>query len=266
VILSRIDSDFLRYLLGNGCQPGARLPALEDVSAEIGVSVGKLREQLEVARALGLVEVSPRRGIHCRGYEFLPAIRMSLLLALSLDRGAFAAFSALRTHLETAFWDEAVVLLTPADKAHLGDLVAMAWHKLGQERIQIPHPEHRELHLTIFSRLPNPFVRGLLEAYWDGYEAVEFSTYADYGYLRDVWTYHERIVEALCAGDFPAGKQFLTEHMRLIDKLGVAHEGKIAVATKHEEESNDHRDARSAVRGGAASDADQRLLDQHRYR
>ncbi|HEX9117159.1 MAG TPA: FCD domain-containing protein, partial [Anaerolineae bacterium] len=93
------------------------------------------------------------------------------------------------------------------------------------ERVQIPHPEHRELHLTIFRRLANPFVRGLLEVYWDGYEAVELNTYADYSYLTEVWDYHQRFVEAICAGDIAAGKQLLIEHMQLIDKLGVSHEG-----------------------------------------
>jgi DNA-binding FadR family transcriptional regulator len=224
VILSRIDSDFLRFLLSRDTQAGARLPALEQISAETGISVGKLREQLEVARALGLVEVGPRRGIRCRGYEFLPAVRLSLLVAVALDPSAFRAFSVLRIHLETAFWDEAVVLLSDDDRLHLSDLVLRARAKLGQERIQIPHPEHRELHLTIYARLDNPFVRGLLEAYWDAYEAVELNTYADYAYLQSVWDYHERIVGAICAGDFARGKELLSEHHRLLDKMGNSHE------------------------------------------
>ena len=121
MILSTIDSDFLRYLLTTAAEPqgleaGARLPALDEISAQTGISVGKLREQLEVARALGLVEVSPRRGIRCRAYEFLPAVRLSLMIALSLDRRMFKAYSTLRIHLETAFWDEAVALLTEADR------------------------------------------------------------------------------------------------------------------------------------------------------
>jgi DNA-binding FadR family transcriptional regulator len=224
VILSGIDSEFLHYLLTRGCEPGTRLPALEIISAETGISIGKLREQLEVARALGLVEVGPRRGIRFRGYDFLPAVRLSLMVALSLDRHAFRAFSALRIHLEAAFWDEAVALLTPEDKEHLRELVARALAKLNRERIQIPHPEHRELHLTIFSRLDNLFVRGLLEAYWDAYEAVELNTYADYDYLQGVWNYHERIVEAIWGGDHATGKMLLTEHHRLLDKMGNSHE------------------------------------------
>lgn len=224
MILSQIESDFLRYLLATGCQPGERLPSLGEISAEIGISTGKLREQFEVARVLGLVEASPRRGIRCQKYDFLPAVRLALMVALGLDRSAFHAFSALRIHLETAFWDEAVVLLSDDDKAGLRELVAHALEKLADERIQIPYPEHRAFHLGIFRRLENPFVLGLLEAYWDAYEAVELNTYADYGYLQEVWGYHARIVEALQAGDYATGKTLLTQHMRLIDKMGVAHE------------------------------------------
>jgi DNA-binding FadR family transcriptional regulator len=250
VISGDVDSEFLRYLLRNANQqgPGGRLPSLSEISAETGVSVGKLREQLQVARMLGLVEIRPRRGIRLLRYNFLPAVRLSLMIALSLDRGAFYQYSVLRIHLETAFWDEAADLLTEADKRCLMELVERAQIKLGQrstgavpardmaksgvagssaapvERIQIPHPEHRAFHLKIYSRLNNPFVQGLLEAYWDAYEAVEFSTYADYGYLQEVWSYHAHIAEALSQGEYAVGKELLMAHMALIDRLGNTHE------------------------------------------
>lgn len=240
MISGSVDSEFLQYLLRNAGSPGGRLPSLSEISTETGVSVGKLREQLQVARMLGLVEISPRRGIRLLPYNFLPAVRLSLMIALSLNRDVFYQYSMLRIHLETAFWDEAVQLLTVADKDHLMELVECAQFKLGQrsatrpgaagggpvpvERIQIPHPEHRAFHLTIYSRLANPFVLGLLEAYWDAYEAVEFSTYADYGYLQEVWSYHARIAEALCQDEYARGKELLVAHMALIDRLGITHE------------------------------------------
>ena len=45
------------------------------------------------------------------------------------------------------------------------------------------------------------FVKGLLEAYWEAYEAVGLSLFSDYYYLREVWTYHQGIVDAILAGD-----------------------------------------------------------------
>ena len=222
MISNMVESDFLRYLMVNGCEPGSRLPSLKEISVEIGISVGKLREQLEVARIMGLIDASPRRGIRCREYSFQPAVNLGLMMALAINPDQFSAYGTLRAHMETAFWDEAVALLWDEDKEYLRQLVVEAKAKLGQDRIQIPHQEHRELHLTIFRRLENPFVLGLLEAYWNAYEAVELNTYADYAYLQAVWDYHGRIVDALWAGNTDEGKQLLIQHMNLLDKRGVS--------------------------------------------
>ncbi len=225
MITTKIESDLLRYLLEQKYEPGDRLPSLNELSKETGIGVGKLREQLEVVRTLGLIDARPRRGIVRTEYDFLPPVRLSLLAALAIDRNHFEAFSGLRIHLEMAYWDEAVALLTDEDMSHLKSLVEQGICKLSQPRIQIPFQEHRDLHLTIYRRLNNPFVIGLLEAYWDAYEAVELSTYADYQYLTDVWAYHQRIVDALCAGETQLGKQLLVEHMQLLDSRGMNLDG-----------------------------------------
>lgn len=221
-MVQQLDSDFLRYLYESGSQPGDRLPSLQELSVTTGISIGKLREQMEVARMLGLVEASPRRGIVRTAYSFSPPVRLSLLTALAEDRHHFEQFGSLRAHLELAYWHEAVVLLSDEDKAYLRLLIERAQGKLNQARIQIPSQEHRELHLAIFRRLNNPFVLGLLEAYWDAYEAAELNTYADYAYLCSVWTYHERIVSAIEGGEYEQGRQLLREHMQLLNSRGIA--------------------------------------------
>ncbi len=227
---SCLNCEFLSYLIDEGFEPGERLPSLVELSNEIGISVGKLREQLEMTRMLGLVEASPRRGITRKEYSFLPPVQLSLLTALRLDRSHFKQFSNLRTNLEAVYWEAAVDALTDADKRHLQKLVQTAQLKLTPPRIQIPYPEHRQLHLAIFSRLDNPFVLGLLEAYWDAYEAVELNTYADIGYLNEVWDYHERIVDAICNNEVEEGRLLLVEHMNLIKSRGIA----VQVGMDHE--------------------------------
>jgi len=62
-------SDFMRYLAAHEGVEGV-LPPLADISGELGISVAALREQLEVARALGLVEVRPRTGMKRLSYSF----------------------------------------------------------------------------------------------------------------------------------------------------------------------------------------------------
>jgi DNA-binding FadR family transcriptional regulator len=193
-----------------------RLPSLNEVSKELGVSVALLREQVEVAKAIGLVEVRPRTGIRRLPYTFLPAVRQSLAYAVAVDPGYFLAYSDLRIHLETVYWHEAAKCLTAEDHEELKRLVTQAWAKLNPPVVQIPHDEHRRLHLKIYSRLDNPFVYGLLEAYWEAYEEVGLNLYTDLDYLQQVWRYHEEMVDAICAGDFDRGYTALVQHKDLL--------------------------------------------------
>src|SRR5215207_191203 len=209
-------SEFLRYLASNAEAEGG-IPALKDLSDQLGLSIAALREQLEVARALGLVEVKPRMGTRRREYSFTPAIRQSLGYALALDNNHFRKYAELRKHVESAFWHQAVRKLTDDDKQDLQNLVARAWEKLRGTPVQVPHEEHCLLHLKIYSRLDNPFVTGILEAYWEAYEAVGLNVFAGgYEYLQEVWRYHQKMVEAICTGDFEAGYDALVAHTDLL--------------------------------------------------
>lgn len=213
--------DLLTYLScpePNGEEDPDRIPPLTELSEEYGVSIASLREQLGVARALGFVEVRPRTGIRRLPYSFAPAVQASLSYAISLDRGYFDDFSDLRRHVEANYWYQAVERLTEEDRARLHALVESAEQKLADSPVRLPHSEHRELHLAIFSRLENPFVTGILEAYWDAYEEVGFNRYTELGYLKQVWTYHREIVNAICEGDFEKGYQQLLSHMDLIQQ------------------------------------------------
>jgi len=210
------NSELVRYLVEEGFAPGERLPALTDLSDTLQVSVGKLREQLEVARQLGFVSVRPRLGTRREAYDFYPAIRTSLMFGLATGEARFEQFSQLRQMVEANMWPEAVVLLTAGDKAHLRELVSCAWQKLHGHPVHIPNGEHRELHLTFFRRLDNPFVQGILQAYWDAYEVTELTRFADYQYWLDVWTYHDGIVAAIESGDFDEGRRLLIEHFQLL--------------------------------------------------
>jgi DNA-binding FadR family transcriptional regulator len=214
--LDKLESEFLKYLIEYHVNPGDRLPPLTEVGDDMGVSVGKLREQVSVARGLGVVSVRPRLGIQREPFDFAETVLPAVLFSLATGEACFAQLSRLRQAIEVSFWDEAVVLLTSDDKARLGQLVSDAWAKLRGDPIHIPNGEHRQLHLTIFGRLDNPFVRGLLVAYWDAYEASELTRFVGYQYWLDVWTYHQRIVEALCADDFEHGRGLLKEHFSLL--------------------------------------------------
>ncbi len=213
-----LESDFLEYIVEHGYQPGDRLPTINELQEKdrLGISISKVREQLEVARALGLVEVRSKTGMRMKEYSFMPAVRLSLMYALAVDPAYFETFSELRNHIETAFWNEACETLTDEDTAIMRACVDAARQKLLGARIVIPNAEHRRFHLTVFKRLDNPFVMGLLEAYWDAYEAVELNRYADYDYHRQVWDYHEQILDAICAQDYDRARQLFIDHTKLL--------------------------------------------------
>lgn len=208
----------LLNFIASKCQDGERLPPLTDLSVELGISIAALREQLEVARSLGIVEVRPKTGIRRVPFTFRPSVISGLNYAARVSPNLFQAYSDLRRHLEVAYWPEAVRRLSQEDHKFLRDLIKRANEKLAQQPPLIPQQEHRELHLIMYRRLDNTFVTGLLEAYWEIYEAVGLAVYLDMDYLHRVWNYHEKIVEAICLGDYEVGYQMLTEHMDLLNQ------------------------------------------------
>jgi DNA-binding FadR family transcriptional regulator len=209
-------SKFTKYLANHDQSEAQNLPALSNLSKMLNISVAGLREQLEVARALGLVDVRPRKGIRKLPYKFLPAVRLSLAYALTTDSTHFEEFADLRKHVEEAYWYEAVAKLTGDDLTFLNSLIHNAWKKLNGNPIQIPHLEHRELHLTIYKQLNNEFVNGILEAYWDAYETIGLNVYTGLTYLQEVWQYHQQMVEAICIKDYQLGYRKLLDHTDLI--------------------------------------------------
>ena len=216
---SKDTSDFIAYLIASAtdeARDSTRLPSMSALSDELNISIARLREQLEAAKTLGFVDVRPRTGIRRLPYSFAPAVWQSLSYALSIDPSLFQAYAMLRRQVELSFWHQAVEALTSEDKQELLALVERACDKLNGTPIRIPHEEHRQFHLTIYKRLVNPFVLGIIQSYWNAYEMEGFNLYADYNYLQEVWAYHRRMIEAVIAGDFDAGYNALRDHTDLL--------------------------------------------------
>ena len=74
------------------------------------MSANKVREQLEVARTMGWVEVRSKRGTRVKEYAFTPAVRLSALYALACGE-RFESFASLRNHLESAYWHRSLRLV-----------------------------------------------------------------------------------------------------------------------------------------------------------
>lgn len=213
---SALSNDILRFIVEGGYHAGDQLPTIQEISRALGVSVAKARESLEIARAMGVVEIKPGRGTRVNEYQFGPMVTLGALYAIGQDSTHFAHLREVRNALEIHFWEEAVTRLTAQDVASMRALIAVATGLLKQQPIQVPASEHRQFHMTIFSHLANPFVLGMLEAFWEAYEAFGLNLYRDLSYHLKVWDYHVRIVDAIETGDIEASRHLLVEHMNLL--------------------------------------------------
>jgi DNA-binding FadR family transcriptional regulator len=218
-IFSTKQKKFLTYLAQKTVKGDFQIPPLSILSLELGMSVSSLREQMELARTLGLIEAHPRSGIQLQPYSFKPAVIRSLAYAVMSNKKSFNEYSDLRKNLEKAYFPRAVRLLSSENIHQMQELVRNAKNKLASNPIQIPHPEHRQFHLLMYINLRNNFVTSLLEAYWMMYESVGLDLYTDLAHLIKVWNYHERIANLINEGQFDQSYEFLVEHMELITDL-----------------------------------------------
>lgn len=215
-ILSDKQEQFIDFLIQHNQEPEQEMPSIHAISRELGISATCLREQMELARNLGLIKIQPRKGIEVLPYCFKPAVVKSLYYAIKVSKDYFEQFSEIRNHLERSFFKEAVALLDDEDIRNLMALTEKASNKLRGNPVQIPHQEHRKYHVLIYKRLNNTFLNGLLEAYWDTYELVGLNVYLDLDYLESVWEYHRMIIEMLKEKKVDEAYRLLIDHMQLI--------------------------------------------------
>jgi len=207
---------FLDFLISFSKKKGQSIPPIQEISSELGMSPASLREQMELAKNLGFISTQPKKGVELLQYKFTPAASKSLYYAVNLDYDYFFQFSAIRSHLEKAFFLESVSLLSKVDLLAISNLVKSAFEKLNGSPVQIPHEEHRNYHLAFYAHQKNVFLTGILEAYWDVYEHMGLSLYSDLEYLKNVWTYHKKIAELCLEESYQEAYQLLGKHMEFI--------------------------------------------------
>lgn len=202
----------------------AKLPPLNELAKELGVSRGKLREDMITAQVYGVIEMRPGDGTYVCPFDFYTALKPIILYSIACNRQHFDRFYRLRAHIEVAFWEEAVSGLDDGDYQKLSAVLDRAESKLRGAPVEIPHKEHREFHVLLFSRLDNPFAQGLIKAYWDAYEAVGLHRYFEFSYYERMWSSHRAMVEAIHCGQYDEGKKVLLQHFTLLeDRLQDGH-------------------------------------------
>jgi DNA-binding FadR family transcriptional regulator len=213
--LTKIKSDLLDYL-AEAHQTKTPIPSIPELSNQLGISVASVREQLEVARRLGFVDVKTKVGIQTREFCLNPLLELGIGYGAKVQPHLLDALRDLRKHIEISYWHETAPQLTSLEVQRLHNIVDDALIKISHEPKYMPAQEHREFHTQIFLHLDNAIAASILETFWNMTAETERVMVHDPVYLQNVWSYHRRIADALASRDFERGYQWLIEHMDLV--------------------------------------------------
>lgn len=208
-------NELLDYL-AEACRAQAPIPSIPQLSTLLGISVASVREQLEVARTLGFVDVKTRVGIQNREFSINQCLELCLRYGAKVQPDVSDALRDLRKHIEISYWHEAAPQLTSRQIQTLHRIVDAAFAEISREPVRSPQPEHRDFHMLIFEHLENPLANSILETFWNLNAEYERNLPVDRAYLENVWNYHRRIADALASRDYERGYQWLVEHMDLV--------------------------------------------------
>lgn len=208
--------DEVLHFLADCATTGKTIPSIPELGQELGISTASVREQLEVARCIGIVDIKPRTGIQSKEFSLSQSTTLAMVYGVNVKPELFEQYASMRQQLEMGYWNEAVSLLTKDDIFRLKHLVDLAYSKIMKRPLIIPNDEHREFHLAIYRPLKNEVLNGILETYWDLHNSLNVSYYQDEAYLQNVWDYHRKMVEAIEAREYEKGYNALTIHLQLL--------------------------------------------------
>ena len=208
-------SPVLKYI-ADATRQDKPVPSISELSAQLGISKASVREQLEVPKQLGFVEVRTRTGIQKQDFSLTRPLTLSMTYGIRVNPELFQEYASLRRKLEIAYWYEACALLEKSHIQELQNLEESANWKINQRPVVIPSTEHRRFHLTIYQPLNNRVLNSVLETYWDLYEASQINYYRDHEYLESVWSYHRQMLDSIESRAYEKGYEALVTHFDLM--------------------------------------------------
>ena len=208
-------SPILKYI-ADATRQDEPIPSISELSTQLGISTASVREQLEVPKELGFVEVRTRTGIQKHDFCLRHPLTLSMTYGLRVDPDLFQEYASLRRQLEIGYWYEACSLLEKSHVQELQNLEERANWKINQNPVMIPTIEHRKFHLTIYRPLNNRVLNSVLETYWDLYEASSINFFRNHEYLESVWSYHRQMLDAIASKAYEKGYEALVTHFDLM--------------------------------------------------
>ncbi len=211
-LAQRVEQELERLILESRLGPGDRLPSERELASQFGVSRTVVREAVRALAAKHLVDVAVGRGTVVRAPTPESAGEsMRLLLMMQAGDAGVDKVSEVRHTIENEIAYLAAARRTDADLLDLEKI-------LDEMREHVDAPEvyinsDVEFHAVLARATQNELFVIVLDSLVEIMIEVRLLTLRVPGIARLALHYHERILEAVRAGDPDAARAIMDEHM-----------------------------------------------------
>ena len=193
--------------------PGGLLPPERELAKQLGVSRSSVREALIALEMTGWVDIRTGNGIYVA--QPLPQNEIKdvesfslqeLLQAREAFEGMLAAFAARKGNAQ----QRAALLALTAELQQFNENDAAFLE------------QDKQFHLLISEMSGNDLLRDMMEYLWNKRHSPHFKRlerhYADNAFARDMNEDHQRIAEAIVAGDETAARAAMENHLQHVQQ------------------------------------------------
>lgn len=209
---------FEALILSGKFSPGERVPSERDLGALFGISRPVVHEGLRTLESRGLVTIESRKGVRVNDYRREGSIEM--LLSILNYAGGKLSPSLLDGVLEMRLLFE-VETARLAARRRSDDHLASLRESLVRERAILATAREAtardiaaldfEFHISIAIASGNEIYPLLMNSFRRIYRDILESFYADHGVVAPIFAFHERIVDAIAAGDEDGARRAMLE-------------------------------------------------------
>jgi GntR family transcriptional repressor for pyruvate dehydrogenase complex len=211
-LAQRVEQELERLILDSRLGPGDRLPSERELAAQFGVSRTVVREAVRALAAKQLVDVSVGRGTIVRAPSTeVAGESMKLLLMMQSGATGIDKVSEVRHIIENEIAALAASRRTPEDLEELDAILAEMREHVDAPEVYIKSDV--EFHAALARATHNELFVIVLDSLVEIMIEVRLLTLRVPGIARLALHYHERILEAVRAGDPESARAVMDEHM-----------------------------------------------------
>ncbi|MEU6266122.1 FadR/GntR family transcriptional regulator [Saccharopolyspora shandongensis] len=201
-------------ILESGLAPGAPLPSEPQLMAQFGASRNSIRETLRALHTLGIVDIRHGYGTfvgEAPVTALLPGLLFRARQSARQDASTLADFLQLRRILETALISE---VPQRADDELIGELESCIAEMRSGDVVEAD----RRFHQALYRPVGNEIAVQLIDLFWTVYHRVEAEIDPPEVVRDEIGDEHQRIVDAIRAGDCGAAAEEMTRHFSDIER------------------------------------------------